>query len=430
MNASGLVSLGGTLSFQSTEGDTGVALQGNGVALNSANISASGYSSAAISINSGSGAATQNADGQLRALTPTSNPTSYAYAGLTVTGSGSHNLGGTLEAGSAGPLATASAGITSTGGAITVGTLSAHADQGGTSSTVSLNAATNITTTGNLTNTAAAGPASTTIAAGGSVTLGGNLAVQSLSDPNSGSASLASVTANTGDIRMATGTQISVTDTTAAGTASNGAGLSLSAAHGQVVTGDVNVASAAGATQVNLNGPGGVAMNGNVNASGQSAVINVAASGTDLALASGKTVLATSSASSGSGAVVNVSTPGGSLHIAGSLSTQAPNGGVAQVVTNPALPGAAPADSAAPQLALDAGQSLLSRLLTVARSTPSNPLVNNGLIVMPAWDIVGTAVRTGGSIDAALFEEDGPDSLNPTSGIEVDAAPINAAMRK
>jgi len=166
-----------------------------------------------------------------------------------------------------------------------------------------------------------------------------------------------------------------------------------------------------------------------VTASGQSARLNISASGADISLAAGKTVLATSTVAGGGGALVNVSTPGGSLHIDGGLRTQVPGGDPAQVLTNPALP-SIPPQVPNPQLLFDPGQSLLTRLLSIARTTPSNPLASNELIVLPAWDIVGMSMRTGGSLDAALFEEDNPDGINPTSDKRIGAEPINAAMRK
>jgi hypothetical protein len=102
------------------------------------------------------------------------------------------------------------------------------------------------------------------------------------------------------------------------------------------------------------------------------------------------------------------------------------------VVTNPLLPvaasgGSAPAPAASTPLVLSPSQSLLTRLLNIARSTPGNPLAQNGLIVMPAWNIVTRSIYSLSTFDAALFEDDGQ---SPTSEILIDADPINAAMKK
>jgi len=432
LTSSGRVSLGGTISAQSAEGAATIGVQGNTVALNSALLNANGFMTSFVSVNSGTGAITQNAAGQINAVSTATaqqaaNAGGNAFAGMILGGDGSHVLAGSLQAGARGPNAATQVDITSNTGAVTVNQVSSQASGGGISSSLSLSAAGNIASNGNLSSTADAGPASASIAAGGGVQLGGNLSVQSLSGTDS--ATLATISAASGNIVMANGSRISIGDTTTAGIASNGAGLSINAAQGRLVLGDISVTSAAGATQGLLNGAGGVALGGDVTASGQSARLNISASGADISLAAGKTVLATSTVAGGGGALVNVSTPGGSLHIDGGLRTQVPGGDPAQVLTNPALP-SIPPQVPNPQLLFDPGQSLLTRLLSIARTTPSNPLASNELIVLPAWDIVGMSMRSGGSLDAALFEEDNPDGINPTSDKRIGAEPINAAMRK
>lgn len=434
VQASGQVSLGGTLSAQSSEAGASIAVSGNGVALNTANLSAGGYMSSFITVNSGSGAITQAAGGQVSAATTATASQAataggYAFGGVTLDGAGSHNLAGSISAGATGPDGYAMATVNSTSGSLSVGNISARADQGGTGASVALTAPGSITTTGTVASYADAGPASANIAAGGAVNLGSNVSVQGLSGTSS--ATLATISASSGNLTMAPGTQVSVTDLSGAGVPSNGAGLALTASNGRVIAADLASTSASGATQVAVTGSGGVALNGNVSASGQSALVNISASGTEISLAGGKTVQAVSTVAGGGGALVNLSTPGGSLRIDGTLQSQAPGADGAQVVTNPSLYPAAPGTTSTPVLlSLDPGQALLSRLLAASRTTPVNPLASTGLIVMPNWNIVGASLITGGNIDAAVFEEDGPDSLNPTSDIQVDAAPINAAMKK
>ncbi len=164
-----------------------------------------------------------------------------------------------------------------------------RADGGGNYANLSLSAAGNITSTGNLSTFADSGPATSIIAAGGAVQLGGNLSVQGASASNS--ATLATITANNGDVRMAPGTQINVTDSATGGSA--GAGLSVDAPQGQLVLGDINVASAAGPAQTVLHGAGGVTFAGNVGTTGNSAQINVNADGTAVVVNAGQTVQAT-----------------------------------------------------------------------------------------------------------------------------------------
>jgi filamentous hemagglutinin family protein len=427
------LSLGGNISAQSTESNAFIGMGGNGIALNNANVQASGFMSSFISLSSGTGGITQDAAGQLRSVTTASASQAagqggYAFGGVTLDGSGSHVLAGSIEARATGPDAFASASVNSASGAISAGNINVQTDQGGTGATLSLTAGGNINVTGPLSNSADAGPANTLVRAGGSLNVGGNISVQGLSGTG-GTATLASLVANGGNLVMAPGKSVTVTDLTSAGNASNGAGLALSAT-GSVSAGDLTATSAAGPAQVAVSGDGGVLLNGNVSASGRSALVDVRAAGGNLiAVASGKTVEAVSTVAGGGGALVSLSTPGGSLRLDGTLSARALNGDSARVITNPSL---APAgDALSVWLAMDNGQSILARLLAISRSTPVNPLSRGGLIVMPNWNIVGASLYSGTGVDAALLEDDEEgQSINPTSDIQTDAPPVNAAMIK
>ena len=425
----GQVSLDGSISAQSAAGATNIAIQGTSVALNSANISSTGFLSAAIVMDASNGTITQNSAGVVNAATTASvqeatDAGGYASANVSLTSTGAQNLGGSFTTAAHGPQAWSFVSAASSTDAVSVNQVSVRADGGGNYANLSLSAAGNITSTGNLSTFADAGPATSIIAAGGAVQLGGNLSVQGASASNS--ATLATITANNGDVHMAPSTQISVTDTTTGSSA--GAGLSIDASHGQLVLGDINVASTAGPAQTLLHGAGGVTFAGNVGTSGNSAQINVTADGTAVVVNAGQTVQATGT---GSGALLNISTPGGSLQIDGTLQTHAP-GASGRITTNPASPWDTPLYTPDPvlQLAFDADQAILTRLLTIARTTPSNPLAGNTLIVLPSWNIVGLSPLANGSMDAALYEDDGQEGIAPTSEIKGDGAPINAAMRK
>lgn len=432
ISTSGTVSLGGTISAQSSEAFAYLGVSGNGVALNAANLGTTGFISSFLSVNSGTGGITQAASGQMRAVTTAdaaqaAGQGGYAFGGVILDGAGSHSLAGSIEARATGPDALATASINSSAGSISAGNISAQSDQGGTGANVSLTAAGNITVTGPLAGSADAGPANTLVRAGGSLTVGGNISVQGVSGTG-GTATLASLVANGGDLVMAPGKRVIVTDLTPAGNASNGAGLALSAT-GIVNAGDLTAISAAGPAQVALSGNGGVYLNGDVSASGKSALADVRASGGNvIAVASGKTVEAVSTVAGGGGALVSLSTPGGSLRLDGTLSARAPAGDSARVVTNPSL--YPESDALSVWLAMDNGQSVLSRLLTLSRTTPVNPLSRGGLIVMPNWNIVGASLFSGGGVDAAILEDEEGQSINPTSDIQTDAPPVNAAMIK
>ena len=435
LQSSNQVNLTGDVLAQSASGAANVSIAANAIALGSANVAATGFMSAYISVSAGNGSVTQNADGQLRAVTSATeqqaaNAGGGAFAGIVVGGVGSHTLGGTLEAGTAGQQAQAYLSVTSDTGSVSLNQAAAHADGSGNASDIAISAAGNITGSGAIGSSAGAGPASVTMNAGGSVTLGGDLTVSGISGTDR--ATLASLSAGSGN--MLVSGRISITDTTAPNVASNGAGLGLNASQGRVTAGDISVTSVAGPAQVLVNGTAGVALSGDVAVSGQSALVNVTASGTDIALATGKTVLAQSTSLGGGGALVNLDTPSGTLHIAGSLRAQAPGNDSARVITNPLLPVAAPAPGssvpaplAATPVVLPPSQSVLTRLLNITRSTPINPLAQNDLIVMPAWNIVTRSVYSLSTFDAALFGDEG---LNPTSEILIDADPINAAMKK
>jgi filamentous hemagglutinin family protein len=433
LSASGNVSLGGTISAQSSETFAFVGISGNGVALNGASIDASGFLSSFVNVNAGTGAITQASGGQLRATTTASASQAagqggYAFGGVILDGAGSHSLAGSIEARATGPDATATASVNSSAGSITAGNITVQSDQGGTGANLALTAAGNINVTGPLANSADSGPANTLVRAGGSLAVGGNITVQGISGLG-GTATLASLVANGGDLVIAPGKVVTVTDITPAGNGSNGAGLSL-AATGIVSAGDLTVTSSAGPAQVAVSGDRGVYLNGNVSASGRSALADVRAAGGNLiAVASGKTVEAVATVQGGGGALVSLSTPGGSLRLDGTLSARAPSGDRARVVTNPSLDPVG--DALAMYLAMDNGQSMLARLLTISRTTPVNPLSRGGLIVMPNWNIVGANLYSGTGVDAALLEDDEEgQSINPTSDIQTDAPPVNAAMIK
>lgn len=423
--ATGAVSLNGSISAQSSEGGTNLAVQGSSIALNSANVDSSAFLSSYIIMDASAGGITQNAGGILHSATTASVQDAaavggYAFAGINLTSTGAQNLGGTVSASSHGPQGWAVISAASSQDSVTVNNVSVNTDGGGNYANLSLSAAGDVTTTGNLSAAADSGPATSIIAAGGSVQLGGNLSVQGASASNS--ATLASISAGTGDVRMAPGTSISVSDS-ASGT-SAGAGLSVNATQGQLVLADIGVSSGAGPAQTQLYGANGVTITGNVGTIGNSAQIDIGAAGSAVVVDAGKTVQATGT---GGNAQLNVSTPGGSLQIDGSLQTQTPGGGIGRITTNPASPWATPD----PILVLaDPSQELLGRLLTIARTTPSNPLAGNSLIVLPSWNIVGFGPLSNGSMDAALYEDDGQDSIVPTSEIKGDGAPINAAMIK
>ena len=435
--AAGQLTLNGDATAQSATGSAMLNFSGDAVNLGNGTVSATAPLVSIANIQSGNGAVTQGASGVLRVSTTATALESAnaggAYAALTVSGQGSHQLAGTTEALTGGDWSQAALQVTSTTGSLTIGQAGARAGDNGYAATVNLSAAGNITTTGTLDSYAAAGPGALGVSAGGAVQFGGNVTLQGTA--GSYGAVLASINAGSGNLGMAAGTQISVTDNTAAGVASLGAALGMNSGQGQVQAGNVAVASTSGAAQVQINGNTGVALDGNVAVTGASAVVNVSApgNGTDISLAAGKTVSATSNTAGGGGALVNIDNPNGTLTIPhGSLVASAPAGDVAGVVTNPVIAAPAPAapgsTSAATAVALSAEQSLLSRLLGMARSTPVNPLANNGLIVMPAWNIVPRTVYSGGGIDAALFDEEG--IITPTSEIIIDADPVNAAMKK
>lgn len=421
----GQVSLGGSISAQSDAGATNIGMQGTSVALNSASISSTGFLSASMAMYASNGGITQSSNGVISAATTASvqeatDAGGYASANVNLISTGAQDLGGAITTTAHGPQAASFVSASSSTDAVSVNQVSVRADGGGNYANLSLSAAGNITSTGNLSTFADAGPATSIIAAGGAVQLGGNLSVQGVSASNS--ATLATITAGNGDVRMAPGTQISVIDTATGSSA--GAGLSVDAPQGQLVLGDINVASVAGPAQTLLHGAGGVTFAGNVGTSGNSAQINVSADGAAVVVNAGQTVQATAT---DGGAQLNISTPGGSLQIDGSLQTHAP-GASGRITTDPASPWDTPGPVL--QLAFDADQAILTRLLTIARTTPSNPLAGNGLIVMPSWNIVGLSPLANGSIDAALYEDDGQEGIVPTSEIKGDGAPINAAMRK
>jgi filamentous hemagglutinin family protein len=436
LSAPGQVTLNGNAAAQSANGAGVVNLQGDAVNLGNTSVTSTGFMTSFLSVQSGNGGVTQGAGGQLLASTSATalqagNAGGGAFAGVFIGGDGSHDLAGSLAAQTYGPQSQAMVQVSSSSGSLGLGQVQARADDGGYAATVSLSAAGGITSTGAIGSYAAAGAANTSISANGTVQLGGSVITQGASDVNN--ATIATISAGSGDLIMAAGTQINVVDTTAAGNQSTGAGLSLNASQGVLSLGTVNVSSNAGAAQALLYGNSGVTMNGNVAVSGQSAIADIGAggSGTQIVLAAGKTVLAQSSTPGGGGAAVSVDNPGGSLKIDGTLSALAPAGNPASVVTDPviALPDAG-SSAAAAATAAAPGQSVLTGLLTAARTTPANPLASSGLIILPAWNIVTRSVRNGGGIDAAMSDDDGQFVIVPGTDTSVDDIPVNAALRQ
>ncbi|HEY4371381.1 MAG TPA: filamentous hemagglutinin N-terminal domain-containing protein [Burkholderiales bacterium] len=422
--ADGSVSLNGSISASSTEGAANIGIQGTSVALNGANISNSAFFTSSTNIVATTGGITQGAGGVINGATTASaqeasDAGGFTFAGVSLSSTGAQNLAGSISTVSHGPQAGAAVSAVSANDAVSVNQITSQVDGGGTNANISLQGAGNVSTTGNLLASADAGPATANITSGGAVQLGGNLTVQGASSPSS--ATLATVNATGGDITMAPGTRIAVTDN--AGGASAGAGLGITASAGQVTLGDISVISAHGPAQTQIVGANGVTFTGNSLTSGASAYTNISASnGSTVAVDAGKSVQ--SIASSG-GALLNISTPAGTLQIDGTLSAQGPNGNW-RVSTDPASPW--DAAGVAPQLALDSSQDILSRLLIEARTTPASPFAGNGLVVSPNWSILGMSPLNTGNIDAALYEDDGQDSIIPTSEIKGDGAPINAAM--
>lgn len=421
--ADGAVSLNGNISTASSEGYANFTVQGTSVALNSANIANNAFFTASTNIVATAGGISQGAGGVLSAASTASVADAAYYGGYTsanisLSSTGAQNMAGSISAVSHGPQASTSVSLASAD-AITINQVSAQVDGGGGSSVISVQGAGNVATTGTLSASADAGPASVGLS-GSAVQVGGDVTVQGAS--SSSSATVATVTATSGDITMGAGTQISVNDNGAAPSA--GAGLAMNANAGQLTLTNLSVISANGAAQSQLFGATGVTFTGSSLTSGTSSLTNVTASnGSTVAVNAGQTVQSTAS---GGNAILNISTPGGALRIDGTLGVQS-SGGRGRITTNPASPWDTPPD---PVLVVDSSQDLLSRLLTVARTTPASPFAGNGLVVSPNWSIVGLSPLGNGGLDAALVDDNGDDSIIPTSEIKGDGAPVNAAMKQ